>query len=478
MRYFSTFLFTVAIALFVMSCGPSRIANTQQGTEIKYKPGFPEFYMNSFGYINNKQEAVIEVTTDIIKGSLTYKQFEDSLSANVTADIQIIDLDNGDNIIKSKRISRTVTTTDQNINSSRETINLSYHQQVPPSNYRITVVVEDHHSGRKLSNTTETYIPKATSNTYALSSIQMAGKTNGDSSWTPITNYNVQSSVDSLRFIFQIISPQSSESLIINTRLIKIKSDTGLPRSISLNNYSTSTIEYKGIEYDEETELQSNRRVLSDYSSTFVEYKFENKARGNYRFEVNTQKDRTDNEETEETKKFKARAFGVKSSNFPTIKSAQELARPLVYLMDEDDYEAMMNIEDTDSLKQTIDRFWLRNIGNKKTAQHVIELFYNRVEEANKQFSNFKEGWKTDRGMIYVLFGEPWYTRDRLKRVSWYYSYNMTDPEYQFRFEQPKLNNKFFPFDHYVLQRQRYYHNRYYYQKQLWLSGRILQRRI
>ena len=37
------------------------------------------------------------------------------------------------------------------------------------------------------------------------------------------------------------------------------------------------------------------------------------------------------------------------------------------------------------------------------------------IEEANKQFSNYKEGWKTDMGMMYILFGPPWYIESTLE---------------------------------------------------------------
>ncbi len=299
----------------------------------------------------------------------------------------------------------------------------------------------------------------------------MFGKQKESSEWNQITGYDVQGKVDSLRFLIQVISPQTNNPMTLDSRLLRIESDTGLPRSVSRNNYNTSSIEYKGINFDEITEVQSNRRILREYSSVFIEYKFANQNRGNYRFEITAQKENQDNI-------YKARAFGVKSKNFPHLSSARELARPLFYLMGSDKYESLLNISDPDSIKNEIDRFWLKHVGNKQRAKEVIQLYYTRVEEANKKFSNFKEGWKTDRGMIYILFGQPYYVRDRLAEVIWYYSYNLQDPEYKFRFEQPKLNNEFYPFDHYILDRQYYYHSRLHLQRDLWLSGRILHRRI
>lgn len=470
LRTFLRFL-TFAGVLFLVSCSSSNIDTTQQGSDYTYKVGHPELRISAFGFIDQEKGPTLEITAEIVEGSLVYSQQNDSLTANIAVDIQIVDRENGENIIESQRITKSVTSSNENITSSRETITIDYSQQVSPSRYDISVTVTDLNSKRQLTQTSETFIPETEEGEFTISNIQMYGK-EGDSAWSPITGYDVQSSIDSLRFVFQVISPQTERRLTIDSHLVEFKSDTGLPRSMTRNNYSSSSIEYKGIDYDRQTEIQSTRRVLSDYSSVFVEYKFANQNRGNYRFEVRTKKEGDENEQ------FNGRAFGVKSPNFPAVENIDELARPLAYLMDSKQYESLLEISDKDSLKQAIDRFWLKNIGNKQKTRRVIELYYTRVEQANKMFSNFKEGWKTDRGLIYVMFGQPFYTRDRLRTLTWYYSYNLEDPEYRFRFEQPQLNNKFYPFDHYLLQRHSYYHSRRYIQRDLWLSGRILQRRI
>lgn len=466
-------LFTIAVfALITSTCSSSRVADVERGTDYRYKPGHPEFRINTFGFVDEEKGPLLDISAEIVKGSLVYSGSNDSLTAHFAVTIQITDLDNPENMVENQRFERTVRSSDKTVSAGRDIVEIRHRLQVEPSNYRITISVEDLNSKRKLTQTAETYIPETEEGQYTLSSIQMYGKQSGDNEWNLITGYDVQSKMDSLRFVFQIISPQTGRPLTLNTQLLQFASDTAYPRSMTRNNYSPSSIEYKGIDFDRHTAIESNRRILTDYGSVFVEYRFANRDRGNYRFEVTAQK------EGDEDELFKARAFGVKSENYPAIKSARELARPLIYLMGENEYEQMLAIDDPDSLKQAVDRFWLKNIGNRQRARRVIELYYTRVEQANKQFSNFKEGWKTDRGMIYILFGEPFYERDRLKLMVWYYSYNLEDPEHRFVFDQPKLNNKFYPFDHYILDRQNYYHSIRYNQRELWLSGRILSRRV
>lgn len=470
-RCFRLLLSLIIVGVFLASCGSTKQANIKRGTGYNFRAGYPEFRISSFGFIDQQQGPTLRLRTEIVKGSLIYKQDGDSLTANVVVDFQIINQGETENIIESKQIRRTISSTDQDITSSRDLLELEYTRQVEPGNYKIAVNVRDLNSDKDLSQTTQTYLPETETGAYTLSSIQMYGKQKGDQSWNAIHTYDVKGRIDSLRFVFQVISDKTDREMRLNSRLLRFASDTSYTRPMHYSNFSPSTIEYKGIDYDRETEIQSNQRVLTDYSSVFIEYKFANQERGNYRFEVTAQRG-------SEEELYKARDFGVKSKNYPSVSSVREMARPLIYLMGERDYEDLMAISDTDSLKKEMDRFWLKNIGNAAQASDVIEMYYQRVEEANKQFSNFKEGWKTDPGMIYILFGPPWYTHDRLKELFWYYSYNREDPEYSYRFYQPKLKNQYFPFYHYLLERHNFYYTVQYLQRELWLTGQILTRQL
>ncbi|HBQ61766.1 MAG TPA: GWxTD domain-containing protein, partial [Balneolaceae bacterium] len=81
---------------------------------------------------------------------------------------------------------------------------------------------------------------------------------------------------------------------------------------------------------------------------------------------------------------------------------------------------------------------------------------------------------KTDPGMMYILFGPPIYSDQFSDQMFWSYSYNQDDPERNFLFVRPKLKNRYFPFNHYILQRNSYYHTVYYQQTERWRTGTIL----
>ncbi|MGD0590445.1 MAG: GWxTD domain-containing protein [Bacteroidota bacterium] len=52
--------------------------------------------------------------------------------------------------------------------------------------------------------------------------------------------------------------------------------------------------------------------------------------------------------------------------------------------------------------------FWAkRNPDSKTSRNELMEEYYARVAYANKNFTGYMEGWKTDRGMVLIQFGLP-----------------------------------------------------------------------
>jgi len=472
MNYFThnyfLFLFGAIILFFTGACNNSYVDEVDRGGGYKYRPGYPELRVVASSYIDEDDKGYINVASEIVYGSLVYRKEDSLFVADATIDYQIIDVDNPLNILGNKQFPITVSDRTNRLTYDQSTYKIENDFQLKPGNYEVITTLIDNTTGRQTTRTSEVFIPDLKNEENNITNIRIFTKsTKENAEYIPVTTYDVQSDIDSLKFIFQITNSNISDPLTINTKLFRFESDTTIARPMNYSNYSTSSIQNKGIDYSERTEINSNRRTLTTPGNVLIEFKFPKLERGNYRFEVTSNLN-------EENELFKAREFSIKSPNYPSLSDARELAKPLYYLMREKKYKELMAIEDPVEMKKAIDRFWLSNIKNSRIAKSVVELFYERVEEANKQFSNFKEGWKTDQGMIYILFGPPWYIDSSLNNTAWRYSYNSSDPEKNFFFRSPKLKNKFFPFDNYLLQRSTAYHNVQYKQIELWLTGLIL----
>jgi len=469
-RPYILFLF-LAFIFYASGCVRSANPDVERGALFFFQDGYPEVRMSSIGLLSETDEALINITTDVVLGSLIYSTVEEVRSAQLSIEIRILEVD-GD-FTKNVRRDFSVESSYEGSYLSQDVFTHDESIEVVPGTFEVNVTVLDNTSGKASSRVSVAVIPNPNEPEINITTVRLLGKLPSESTepFFPITTYTVSSGLDSLQFVFQVTNNDLEAPLEVRSRLLRYESDDQPARPMNYNNYSASTLPYIGVEMRDPEVVDEITRRLDQPGSVLIETKYELLERGNYRFEVETT-----GENGEQI--YKARDFAIKSENYPAIVNVQELAGPLAYLMDRRDYEEMMKIEDPDSLKEAIDRFWLSNVGNMSQAKSVINLYYDRVEQANKQFTNFKEGWKTDLGMMYILFGPPWYVDRFLNTIVWSYSYDRSDPRYNFVFERPNMRNEYFPFDNYLLQRNQGYFNVQYRQIQLWLSGTILTTRI
>lgn len=103
---------------------------------------------------------------------------------------------------------------------------------------------------------------------------------------------------------------------------------------------------------------------------------------------------------------------------FPTMNDPEFMIRPLAYLASEEEMTAMLS---SDRPKLALDDFWLKCGGNVDRSRELIRIFYTRISYANNYFTSFKEGWRTERGMIYTIYGPPDKVYKNSEEESWGY---------------------------------------------------------
>lgn len=125
--------------------------------------------------------------------------------------------------------------------------------------------------------------------------------------------------------------------------------------------------------------------------------------------------------------------FGYK---FPVIQTPKELLKPLEYLGYSD------SISNTDSTgmysKLAVDNFWIDKTNNLNKSRELLQIFYNRVMFANHYFSSFIEGWQSERGMIYIIYGQPDYVFKSDEEEKWIYNPIDLGPGVSFTFKYVK----------------------------------------
>ena len=141
-------------------------------------------------------------------------------------------------------------------------------------------------------------------------------------------------------------------------------------------------------------------------------------------------------------------------NEFPGMSEPETMIDPLIYLSNKERIEEMKN---SDRVKLALDEFWLEITGNIERSRELIRIYYSRVLYANYFFSSHKEGWRTDRGMMYVIYGPPdkvyktpdgerWgYMKKQVKK-GWGIRYRIKDDYLYFNFrkrENPFTDNDY-----------------------------------
>ena len=148
--------------------------------------------------------------------------------------------------------------------------------------------------------------------------------------------------------------------------------------------------------------------------------------------------------------------------DFPEITEAVNMINPLIYITTKNEFDKIYMAKDK---KTEIDNFWMDIAGNPDRARELIKEYYTRVMEANLMFSSYMEGWMTDRGMIYIVFGKPNVVYKNTDYETWIYGSAQSSRSIAFSFY--RLTNPFADND-FGLSRNSNYKNSWYIAVEMW----------
>lgn len=162
----------------------------------------------------------------------------------------------------------------------------------------------------------------------------------------------------------------------------------------------------------------------------------------------------------------------VSNKKYPKLSQVNDLVEPLIYISTEIEIKDLKkNPTELKDSKKEMDKFWLKlSQGNSKLAKYIIKNYYQRVKYANQYFTTYKEGWKTDMGMIYIIYGAPNRTVRTNDAEYWFYTQNANFSEIKFSFA--KKPNQFTD-EHYNLVRFQDYEQVWYPMIEQWRNGKI-----
>ena len=87
---------------------------------------------------------------------------------------------------------------------------------------------------------------------------------------------------------------------------------------------------------------------------------------------------------------------------------ARWVSQDVAYIIRDDERAAFQRLSSDAERDHFIEQFWLRRDPTPGTAANEFkEEHYRRIAYANQHYAARVEGWKTDRGRIYIIYGPP-----------------------------------------------------------------------
>lgn len=285
-------------------------------------------------------------------------------------------------LLQEKTWNESVNVIDYNMAIAKENYNLSKRSfELKPGKYIIRTALQDLDSKKEATSETPLVI-KDFSGNLNLSDILLIAKSDdqqGRGTIVPNINRNIASYKDRVKIYFEIESKDSS--------LTKVKLD-----------YKVSDSENKVIHNEEED--REIKPGVNQVLYTMQEFPFE---MGNYLITV-TLKNEENKIIASSNKPFYSHTKGLPF----VITDIDKAIQQCVYIATPSEMHYMEDGKDkTEKIKRFLE-FWKKKDPSPNNEENeIFDEYFRRVNYANEHFSSYIEGWRSDRGMVFIILGPP-----------------------------------------------------------------------
>jgi len=462
MNRLQSIVLAIFLATLAACSGPANVPVPETNRTLAVVPGAPNFDMEAVA-VYEGGETGIEVVTAIPYESLQYLNRGENYEASYELFVRVLSPGSRSAAVETV-FTDTLVTTSYDSTRSFDRIYRRDRIALPPGSYTVELALEDSESGARAVRSQDVEIADVPSGEILLSDVQLRASRFGGN-LEPVVSLHLPSGYDSLMASAELYNlPARAEATLT---LLRFQSDTSVAAPPYFFTPGPFTMPYIGVEYDRGDTIQVSRRNLAGAGDRVsIEFLLPALEKGNYQVALNVN--------SEDLAHTSSRHFAVMREGFPMISGLDEMVESVRYIARDNEWANMMKVSTAEEKKSLFDAFWAGIVPNKEAAASLLETYYSRVEEANVLFSNHKEGWKTDRGMVYIVFGAPPYTEEHHLRRDWYYfeqGFPISRRLPPFVFKRSTAYGLGGLFENYVLQRAPDYEHEWRQRVEKWRDG-------
>lgn len=382
------------------------ISNSFSQTKDAYNDNLsnPKFFYDVFNYYYDGQKNRLELFVSMPYNQVRFVKKNNIFEAKYRIDFTVYD-EKKSNVIQEKSWYETIKVNDFNTSINPQNFMLSNKTlYLRPGNYIFVCNIEDQETKKNLLYE-DVYTVRNLNNHLALSDVMFIRKLDNNRI-LPNISRNIISNQNLVNFYYELYS-DTNTNVVVNYSIFKFDKKTD---ELMLN-------------YQENIELKKgNNQIVK-------ELKFKELSLGTYRLELDVE---------DVSRKIKLSTYKVFTSFWygmpENIKDLNKAIEQMIYIAPRGVIDEIQSAKTEDEKKKIFADFWRKLDPTPGTEENeIFNIYYQRVAFANANFSTYREGWRTDFGMVYILLGPP----DNIERhpfefdtkpyeVWSYYRYNYT----------------------------------------------------
>lgn len=359
----------------------------------------PDFYYDAVTLAaEDSGVSLLRLFTKVAFDELQFIQEEDHYRAGYEVSISVLNQD--EDQVDFKIVNKKVRAYEfERTNSPKDFSLAEVEFKLEPGTYDLLINLMDTESKKSGQRKIQVVVPDYDSSSLEMSELLLIDYAMMDSTGKIVTRPNVLANFgetqESLFLWFEIYSRNEGDSVRVTYRI-------------------------KNMKDDRLREKEHYKLLEGERTENVVEIPRGDLKSGRYNLEVEVDDDDSSVKRT--------RVFTIRWIGMPTLATDLNKAIEQMKHIAKGSYIKKMKKAKEDEKRRLFEEFWRELDPTPGTLKNeLMEEYYRRVEYADVNFASYREGWKTDRGMLYIVLGPPddidrsSYDLPRRPREVWYY---------------------------------------------------------
>lgn len=370
--------FLLSIIIF---CSFISFAQQEDSYERNYKHSYDAFFHQDFLNFKSEKPGMtrVDVYIQVPYKSLQFIKTGQGFTAKYSVVVSVFD-ESKEKLIVEKTWNETINVIDFAQTTSRLNYNIGFRSfDLKPGNYFFRTAVIDNDSKKEVKSENN-FTVRALNPTLDMSDILLVTKSeNRNNQVMPNITRNVTLSVNGLQFFYEIYSADSLMNIVsVDYEIIDRESKVVYKKSVTKEVY------------------QGKNQIVESINDFQLDL-------GTYILRV-TLKDKNFVTVSTLNKSFFSRWVGVPGN----VTDLDKAISQMVYIATPDELNKLKDSKNNEEKLRNFLEFWKKKDPSPNNEENeVFNEYFRRVAYANDNFSNYNEGWRTDRGMVYIILGAP-----------------------------------------------------------------------